>query len=35
MKTILSVEQFTKWEQNFEEKKHKMMENRAERKGRK
>jgi hypothetical protein len=35
MKTILSVEQFTKWEQNFEEKKDKMMEKRAERKGRK
>ena len=35
MKTILSAEQYTKWEQNFEDRKDKMMEKRADKKGNK
>lgn len=35
MKTILTAEQYTKWEQNFEDRKDKMMEKRADKKGKK
>lgn len=34
MKTILTADQYTKWEQNFEERKDKMLEKRSEKKGR-